>query len=289
MSQVKPAFAFIGSPLNRRAEWRTKPNSLPTTSVKYCVWIRGDGVKLRNGQLDLSMPIEKSPPDREMIFLGEDQQSALWFASHADAATEVEPLRGLMQQQALPREHLAILAQARSLVHWHETHGYCAKCGNKSVISDQGYRRHCPACEADHFPRTDPVVIMAIRHQGRILLGRQASWPPGMYSTLAGFLEPGETIEEAVSREVFEEAGLRINNVTYAASQPWPFPASLMIGVMAEAENAEIKIDHHELEDARWFEPADVQQMLDHTHPEGFVASHPYAIANYLIKTCLAV
>ena len=279
-----PAFAFVGSPLNRRAEWRSLAGDFAEKGPQQCVWVRGDGVEMLGNDLRLDMPTDQG---RDVILLGQAPTGVVWFATLAEAGAGLSPLRGLMQQGVLGREELAILAQARSLVHWHESHGFCAKCGAASTLAEQGYRRHCETCKADHFPRTDPVVIMAVRHGENLLLGRQANWPVGMYSSLAGFLEPGETIEEAVAREVFEEAGLRVSKVSYVASQPWPFPASLMIGVIAEADDSEIVIDGNELEDARWFSRVEVQAMLDGTHAEGFVASHPYAIAHHLIRAAL--
>ena len=139
------------------------------------------------------------------------------------------PMRALMMEGGLTQERLSILAQARSILHWHERHSFCANCGAKSLMADAGYKRVCDSCKTEHFPRTDPVVIMAVRHGDQVLLGRQASWPPNMYSALAGFMEPGETIEQAVAREVLEEAGIKVGAVSYVTTQPWPFPSSLMI------------------------------------------------------------
>jgi NAD+ diphosphatase len=154
-------------------------------------------------------------------------------------------------------------------------------------MHDAGYRRHCAGCAADHFPRTDPVIIIVVRKQGYILLGRQASWTAGMYSALAGFMEPGETIEDAARREVFEESGIRLGAVTYVASQPWPFPASLMIGLHGEAISDDIRIDEKELEEARWFSLAEARMMVDRTHPEGLWATRSQAIAHLLVTEAL--
>jgi NAD+ diphosphatase len=281
-----PAFAFAGSALNRRAEWRSSSTVLAEigkTRPKRCLKCRGDQVEFAGSSAIHEMP-EGNP---DTIFLGEDGDGALWFAAPADEAAQLVGLRGVMLEGALPAQVLAILAQARSLLHWHETHGFCAACGAKSEMADLGYRRHCPACGRDHFPRTDPVVIMAVRHGDKLLLGRQASWQPGMYSALAGFMEPGETIEEAVAREVREEAGLEILSAAYVASQPWPFPSSLMIGMIAEAADEKITLDGSELEDARWFTRGDLQLMLTGAHPDGLYASHPYAIAHHIVKAAL--
>lgn len=153
----------------------------------------------------------------------------------------------------LSGEENAVVAQARALVDWHATHPFCARCGAPTRMAQGGALRRCDKCTAEHFPRVNPVVIMLVVLGDRCLLGRQAGWPRGMFSTLAGFIETGETIEEAVRREVREESGIRIGSVRYCSSQPWPFPSSLMIGCVAEALSEEIHIDPHEIEEARWF------------------------------------
>lgn len=153
---------------------------------------------------------------------------------------------------ALPAADSAIAAAAKGVLAWHESHQFCARCGAKSQISMAGWQRKCPACNTSHFPRTDPVVIMLVTHGNSTLLGRSAAWPEGMYSCLAGFMEPGETIEDAARRETLEETGVKIGAVDYMASQPWPFPASLMIGCHGQAETSEINLDPNELQDARW-------------------------------------
>jgi len=154
----------------------------------------------------------------------------------------------------LSSEDSAVVAQARSLVDWHATHPFCARCGSPTRLAQGGAMRTCEKCRAEHFPRVNPVVIMLVTSGDRCLLGRQAAWPRGMFSTLAGFVETGETIEEAVRREVREESGIQVGRVTYHSSQPWPFPSSLMIGCLAEALSDEIVIDPNEIEDARWFD-----------------------------------
>ena len=192
-------------------------------------------------------------------------------------------LRSLATAGAVSAEHLGAIAQGRSLMNWHGRHKYCSVCGTATAIVNGGYRRDCPACGAEHFPRTDPVVIMLAIHEDRALLGRQKQFMPGMYSCLAGFLEPGETIEDAVRRETLEEAGILIGRVRYHASQPWPFPSSLMIGCMAEALTADIRRDETELEDCRWFPRDEVKAMLAGTHAQGLKAPGRFAIANRLV------
>ena len=153
-------------------------------------------------------------------------------------------------------------AAALSLAGWHARHRFCANCGQPTEPVRGGWSRHCPACSADHFPRVDPVVIMLAEHDGDLLLGRQPHYPPNRYSALAGFVEVGETLEAAVARELHEEAGIRVADVRYVASQPWPFPSSLMIGCTARALGRELTVDTTELEDARWFSRAEVAAAL---------------------------
>ena len=197
-------------------------------------------------------------------------------------------MRSLAAKAMLPRPTIAMMAQGKSLLFWHARHRFCSQCGAPSVMASAGWKRECAACKAQHFPRTDPVVIMLVIHGDHCLLGRQARFAPGMYSALAGFLEPGETIEEAVRREVMEEAGVRIGRVTYMASQPWPFPTTLMIGCIAEALTEEVIVDYAELEDARWFTRAEVQEMVaggqDPGSANGPGAPQPIAIARSLMR-----
>jgi NAD+ diphosphatase len=279
-------FAFARSPLDRKANSRTDLEIMKKHAENPAArWVKvhGDSVQVEDQKLALAQPDDVG----EYVFLGVDENAAPWFAVAVAAHDALLPIRGLMIDGVLSAEHLSIVAQARSLVHWHDSHRFCARCGAQSQMVDGGYRRHCAACGGDHFPRTDPVVIMAICRGSRVLLGRQKTWPEGMYSTLAGFLEPGETIEDAVRREVMEEAGVRVGKVDYVTSQPWPFPASLMIGMMGEALHDDLTIDENELETARWFERDEVQTMLDGTHPDGLTASRPDAIAWHLARAAV--
>lgn len=200
-----------------------------------------------------------------------------------DPAFTVVDLRSIAMRGLVPAEELGLLAMAKSLLDWHNRHRFCANCGSPTQAAQAGFRRDCAACNAQHFPRTDPVVIMLVTRGDKCLLGRQPRFVEKMYSCLAGFLEPGETIEDAVRREVFEEAGVRIGAVRYMASQPWPFPSSIMIGCQAEALTDEIAFDGEELEDARWFSKDDIRRMLEGTH-ENYAAPTPIAIANHLIR-----
>ena len=173
-------------------------------------------------------------------------------------------LRGLMMR--LGGIEASMASTARGLMNWHASHRFCSACGQPSVAALAGWQRVCPACRAVHFPRTDPVVIMLVARGDRVLLGRSPGWPEGMYSTLAGFVEPGEALESAVRREVREETGIRIGAVRYVASQPWAFPNSLMLGFVAEAESEAITLDH-ELEDARWLTRDELGSVLEGSPP----------------------
>jgi NAD+ diphosphatase len=195
----------------------------------------------------------------------------------------VSELRGMAMQGMVPPEQLSAVAQAKSLVSWHQRHGFCANCGAKSSMAEGGWKRVCPSCKTEHFPRTDPVVIMLVEKGDKCLLGRQKQFAPGMYSCLAGFVEAAETIEDAVKREIFEEAGIRCTDVTYYMTQPWPYPSSLMIGCSARAISDEITVDKMELEDARWFDRDEAMLMWKREHPDGLAGPHPFAIAHHLL------
>ncbi|MFT5799978.1 MAG: NAD+ diphosphatase [Candidatus Azotimanducaceae bacterium] len=180
-----------------------------------------------------------------------------------------------------------LAATGRAIFSWHEAHGFCAKCGAASDMSHAGWQRNCPACNASHFPRTDPVVIMLITHGDNVLMGRSPGWPQGMYSLLAGFVEPGETLEAAVRREVFEESGVRVGEVGYLSSQPWPFPASLMFGCFGQATSEEINIDPVEIEDAMWVSRDEMMQAFAGEHPK-ILPARKGAIAHFLLENWLA-
>ncbi len=185
-----------------------------------------------------------------------------------------------------------ILAQARSLIDWHARHRFCARCGRPTAVGEGGYVRRClaDACAAEHFPRTDPVVIMLVERGDRCLLGRQPHFPAGVYSALAGFVEPGESIEEAVRREIAEEAGIRCGEVRYVASQPWPFPSSLMIGCVARAGSDAIRVDGAELDDARWFSRAEIGRMVERSlGTDGPRLPPPLSLAHQLARRWLGL
>ena len=183
----------------------------------------------------------------------------------------------------LSPEDAADIASAKGCLQWHLSHPYCSKCGQASEIDQGGWRRKCPSCGGMHFPRTDPVVIMLILYKDRALLGRQHFWPQGMYSMLAGFMEPGETIEAAVRRETLEESGVSVGRVQYAACQPWPFPSSLMIACVGEALAQDLDPDFDEIEEAMWVTRQDVLESLAGRHPK-MSAARKGAIARFVLE-----
>ncbi|WP_445502294.1 NAD(+) diphosphatase [Microvirga sp. G4-2] len=290
--------SYITNPLVRHSAERD-PEALANAakdSTSALVLLAGDQPILRAGEpgtglLSIST-LSRLASHKEQVFLGTLQDRPVIATLAAPEAAElfqddptytVTDLRTIAVRGLVPADELGILAMAKSMLDWHNRHRFCANCGASTQAAQAGFRRDCTACGAQHFPRTDPVVIMLVTRGDKCLLGRQPRFVDKMYSCLAGFLEPGETIEAAVRRETFEEAGIRVGEVRYLASQPWPFPSSVMIGCHAEAISEEINFDREELEDARWFTKDDVRRMLEGTH-EQFAAPSPIAIANHLIR-----
>jgi NAD+ diphosphatase len=292
---------YVVNPLDRRAELRDRAeviDALRSEDAARAIVLAGDGSVLnRKGDgLDALFSLQEAAAfgeARETVFLGVQGEGAV-FGIEIDAAL-AEPLgtrpdllvtdaRSIAVQALVPPDEIGILAEAKALLHWHRRHRFCSVCGAPTSARGGGWKRVCASCSAEHFPRTDPVVIMLTVLGDRCVLGRQSRFPPGMYSCLAGFLEPGETIEAAVRRETSEEAGVRTGRVRYLASQPWPFPASLMIGCLAEALNDDLTVDGEELEHARWFTRDEVRLMLEGKHPDGLLAPQPMAIANAILR-----
>jgi NAD+ diphosphatase len=229
----------------------------------------------------------------QVVFLGCHGDRALFAtlieaSSHENAQERDDlsfiDLRTIAAQGLVAPDIVGALSQAKSLLYWHKHNSYCANCGAATKASPGGSRRECDHCNRHHFPRLEPVAIMLVTHGDTCLLGRQTKFPPGMYSCLAGFAEIGETLEDTVRRETMEEAGIKVGRVEYFASQPWPFPSSLMIGCTAEALTTEITIDATEIEDARWFSRDETKLMLSRTHPEGLTCPPKLAIANLLVS-----
>ncbi len=290
---------FAGNRIDRRSEARDEeavPTALADPAARLYVF-QGENAVLRAGEdADPTFTLTEAEAlgaERSAMILlgwtGTGPRLAVTLPAETtldEAAFRVTDLRSLATEAAIDPSDLGALAQARSLCHWHLKHGFCSVCGAASVMRIGGYRRDCPSCGAQHFPRTDPVVIMlSIDVAGdRALLGRQARFAPGMYSCLAGFVEPGETIENAVRRETQEEAGIRVGRVRYHSSQPWPFPSSLMIGCLAEALSTDVQPDEVELEDCRWFGRDEVRAMIAGTHPDGLRCPPSLAIASHLIR-----
>lgn len=292
---------FAGNPLDRASERRGDVAWLAEQlasrdSLGIALWNgkpfvekTKDGVQI--AYLPSKMAGELAGGAERLLFLGLWKETAV-FAVDLEGAGDpaAGPLQGLgefldLRQVAmqLPATEAAIFATAKSMFEWRRRHGYCAACGEPSVPKEGGWKRQCPACQAEHFPRTDPVVIMLAYHGDRCMLGRQEIWPAGMFSALAGFLEPGESIEEACARELAEEAGLRTRNVRYHSTQPWPYPSSLMIGLIAEVEDDEGTPDQTELSEVRWFTRAEAKRLLA-GEIEGVNAPGALAIAHQLIR-----
>ena len=230
---------------------------------------------------------------RETVFLGLLHDAPRFGIGIDPAAVEalkartdlkLIDLRTIAVQGEVDTVHVPPLAEAKAVLGWHARHRFCPNCSAATVLTQAGWRRDCPVCKAEHFPRTDPVVIMLPIKGDRCVLGRSPRFPPTMWSCLAGFCEPGESIEEAVRREVAEEVGLACAQVRYFASQPWPFPSSLMIGCHAEAVSHDVVIDKSEIEDARWFDRAELKTMLLRQHPQELSTPPPIAIAHHIIR-----
>jgi len=274
---------FAGSTLDRAAHRRTDAawlNERRADPSSVIVAIGRDGPLIDgDGPAHVALP-----PGADPILLGIGERGNAVFA----VALEDEPGTSLRDAAArLSAADAGLLAYASAILAWHCSHGFCARCGTRTEARDAGHVRKCPNCGATHHPRTDPVVIMLVRDDAddRVLLGRQARWPAGRYSALAGFVEPGESLESAVAREVEEEAGIAIGNLRYRSSQPWPFPASLMIGFHADYAGGEPRAVDAELEDVRWFDRAELEAIVSgHT---GLHVPPPAAIARRLIDEWL--
>ena len=295
---------FAGNPLDRASEKRANQEWLlarlgDRTSLAVVIWngqpliedAPGGGGVPRIAYLPIALARELASSDQRMLFLGLQNGGAVFAIDlEGSASPAYGPLNGLGRFESLhsvalrmPGPDAAIAATAKGVFEWRRRHVFCGACGQPTFAVDGGWKQVCQACRTEHFPRTDPVVVMLPTFGGRCLLGRQARWTKGMYSALAGFLEPGETIEEACAREVKEEAGLTTVDVAYHSTQPWPYPSSLMIGLFAEVSDDQARADQTELEAVRWFTRPEAAALL-RGEIEGFSPPGEMAIAQQLIR-----
>jgi NAD+ diphosphatase len=297
-----PQLGYVASRLARAAELRSDEAALKRFAAHAgarAYAVGGELVVLKNAAecCDPLFALDEARalgPARETVFLGlADDAPRYGFGLDPK---DVEPLklrndltvtdlRSIAVQGLVATEHLPPLAEAKALLGWHARHGFCPNCGAATTTVSAGWRRDCPSCKAQHFPRTDPVVIMLAIAGERCVLGRSPRFVPTMWSCLAGFAEPGESLEEAVRREVREEVGIACGRVKYFTSQPWPFPSSIMIGCHAQALSDAIVVDRDELEDARWFDREELATMLKRQHVQGLTTPPPVAIAHHIIRS----
>ncbi|WP_373476409.1 NAD(+) diphosphatase [Sphingorhabdus sp.] len=279
---------FTGSPLDRADRVRNDIEAYVALLGDWRARILGldglDPVVTAEGGLMWHSVAELSGSE-ELILLGLSEGKP-HFVALAEAEGDVFRSPAIWRALSmLPAEDAAIYGTARSLIEWHNGHRFCGKCGHLTALFRAGWGRKCGNCGKEHFPRTDPVVIMLAEYEGRALVGRQSRFPPGNYSALAGFLEPGESIEEAVRREIHEEAGITCGKVRYVTSQPWPFGgAQLMIACIVDAVDDAITLDTDELEDAKWISKEEAQAALENAESRTFNAPPPFAIAHSLLK-----
>jgi NAD+ diphosphatase len=297
----KPQLGYAGSRIDRAADRRADAATLAALAQDpqtRCYLIGGELVALkktagRHDPLFAAAETQDLGDPAEVVFIGlldGAARFARWLPPAAIALLQARPdiefidLRSIAVRGLTDNDHLSALAEGKALLNWHARHRFCPNCGAATRPVEAGWRRDCPSCRALHFPRTDPVVIMLAVDGEQCLLGSSHRFQASMWSCLAGFVEPGETVEEAVRRETQEEAGIICGKVSYFASQPWPFPMSLMIGCHAQARSRQITVDRTELDDARWFPREEVALMLLGKHPQGFTAPLPIAIAHHILR-----
>lgn len=310
------AVTFAGGRLDRASRLRGDAAALEAMAADprargLALW-RGRPLLAAGGEMALAWRELDDPlfsgAREPRVFLGLEDGVPCFACSIPDWEPDVEPVEGFGATPMVAHPDLGsdlgfgdlranmgrldsgeagTAAAAKGILGWHQSHGFCANCGARSEAADAGWRRTCPACGAQHFPRTDPVVIMMILSGNSVLLGRSPGWPEGMYSLLAGFMEPGESIEAAVRREVAEETGVPVGRVEYLSSQPWPFPSSLMIGCLGMATGREIKLDPAELEDARWVSREALAEAIAGRDP-ALKPARKGSIARFLLEHWLA-
>lgn len=310
--KIAEKVTFGGSGLDRAAEMRGQADALRAhTDAQMILLWRGKPMIGDTGLVRIASDHPAlADASNDMILLGREREKPIFAADLSgwtpadlddaqlggflDPSEQKHPqisdgvfaeLRAIMTRLS-PRD-AELAATAKAVMGWHLSHRFCARCGAESTFAMGGWQRDCAACGGHHFPRTDPVVIMLITHGNSVLLGRSPGWPEGMYSLLAGFVEPGETIEAAVRREVFEEAGVKVGAVSYLSSQPWPFPASLMFGCAGEALSTELTIDPEEIEDAIWVTREEVALAFSGNHST-ILPARKGAIAHFLLEAWLA-
>lgn len=293
---------YAGNPLDRRSDLRILPDRLAELkAAPGCrVIVSRNGEPLleeQGGGLKLAAPTPglafEAAGEDNTLFLGLDGEDGVWAV---ELSGEADPFEGHGKFHDLraaggrmPPEDAGMAATARAVFEWHRRHRFCSACGQPTEPAEAGWKRVCPSCRTEHFPRTDPVTIMLPTFGDQCLLGRQASWPKGRYSTLAGFMEPGESVEMACAREIKEESGLDVVSVRYHSSQPWPFPTNLMIGLIAEVSGQDARPDQTELEEVRWFHRDQLRAILAGNTAgwgdvDGVGVPPPFAIAHQLMK-----
>jgi NAD+ diphosphatase len=285
--------AFAGGTLDRADQLRVHPERLAIAWADpraRIILLDGlDPVPTDEGLLaDRPIPAEAALADHALLGLRADGTPI--FVSlivTAPSAPPSFPPRTWQIVPSLAPDEAALYGAARSLVDWHDRHQFCARCGAQTHPIRAGWVRQCSACSAEHFPRTDPVVIMLAEYEGKVLMGRNPRFPPGRFSALAGFVEPGETIEEAVRREIWEEAGVRIGRVDYLMSQPWPFPSQLMIACIAQALGDQLTLDTEEIAEAIWVSGDEVRAALAGAEGARFLPPSPIAVARHMLETWL--
>ncbi len=288
MAGAIPAFAFVAGALDRAEFLRTQSGRLAGLwPAARLLRLDAEGRALCDGR---GAPLDEAGAahpalEREAVLLGVEGGRA-WFAAPDPGADAAAPRVDLRTAAAdWPLREATAFAQARAVLHWRARHRHCGACGGRLRFERAGWLGRCDACASEHYPRTDPAVIVAVSDGERLLLGRQANWPARRYSTLAGFVEPGETLEQTVVREVFEESAVRVRSCRYLASQPWPFPSSLMLGFIAEAEPDEPRPSDEELEDARWFSRGEIGAALrGETRESGLLLSPRLSISRWLVE-----
>ena len=305
---VSANLCYGAGPLNRYGEKRKNTEwiqSLQASENARFLILANDSFvydtsRLNEPALHSGTVLSKFPPQtKEAIFLGIDEKrgnrpyfviqysfdpETLDVELKKRGAFEACGLRGIAMKRAASHQLLGIMAQAMSIAKWQTNHLHCAKCGELTEMAEAGYRRDCPACMTQHFPRTDPAVIMLITKDNKCLMGRPYHLAENVYTTLAGYVEPGETFEDAVRREVCEEAGIKVGRTQYLASQPWPFPSNIMVGFHGEALTTELHIDYDEMEDCQWFTKEETLKMLRGEAESGYICPPDISIAHYLIK-----